>query len=126
MDTSTDNIIFDDKSMKDLYREVYTRSETKKNQLNTLLSDIQKHITDKNDAIIFLPQIKEFLTVGVKNDETLIKLIAVIQKMTTLKDGGENGELLSEEEKEQLRNSITNTIEEINTTINIPVNTFKS
>jgi uncharacterized protein YeeX (DUF496 family) len=120
-----DKIIFDDKSMNDLYREVYNRSATKKNQLDTVLSDIQKHISDKNDAILMLPRIKDFFDVGVKNDENLLKLIAVIQKMETLKDGAVNGELLSEEEKEQLRNSIESSVTDLRSSINVPVENFK-
>ena len=120
-----DKIIFDDKSMTDLYREMYNRSENKKTQINTILSDIQKHITDKNDAILMLPRINDFMIVGVKNDDNFLKMIAVIQKMETLKDGAANGELLSEEEKEQLRNSIESSVTDLKSSINVPVENFK-
>lgn len=120
-----DKIIFDDKSMTNLYKEVYDRSATKKVQLDTVLSDIQKHISDKNDAVMFLPRIKDLFDVGVKNDENLLKLIAVIQKMETLKEGAANGELLSEEEKEQLRNSIESSVTDLRSSINVPVENFK-
>jgi uncharacterized protein YeeX (DUF496 family) len=120
-----DKIIFDDKSMTDLYREMYNRSENKKTQINTILSDIQKHITDKNDAILMLPRINDFMIVGVKNDDNFLKMIAVIQKMETLKDGAVNGELLSEEEKEQLRNSIESSVTDLRSSINVPVENFK-
>jgi hypothetical protein len=120
-----DKIIFDDKSMTDLYREMYNRSENKKTQINTILSDIQKHITDKNDAILMLPRINDFMLVGVKNDDNFLKMIAVIQKMETLKDGAANGELLSEEEKEQLRNSIESSVTDLKSSINVPVENFK-
>lgn len=120
-----DKIIFDDKSMTDLYREMYNRSENKKTQINTILSDIQKHITDKNDAILMLPRINDFMIVGVKNDDNFLKMIAVIQKMETLKEGAVNGELLSEEEKEQLRNSIESSVTDLRSSINVPVENFK-
>jgi uncharacterized protein YeeX (DUF496 family) len=120
-----DKIIFDDKSMTDLYREMYNRSENKKTQINTILSDIQKHITDKNDAILMLPRINDFMIVGVKNDDNFLKMIAVIQKMETLKEGAVNGELLSEEEKEQLRNSIESSVTDLKSSINVPVENFK-
>jgi len=118
--------IFDDVGMADLYRNIYNRSETKKTQLDTVMSDIQKHITDKNDALMFLPQIKEFMVAGIKNDENLLKLAAVIQKTNILKAGSENGELLSEEDKEQLRKSVESTMAELEQAVNVPVNTFKS
>jgi len=122
---SDDIKIFDNISMTDLYREAYNRSYDRKNQLATILLDIQKHIQDKNDAITMLPRIKEFMDVGVKNDETLIKLISIIQKMETLKSDGSDGEILSEEEKEQLRNSIDSTISDLTKSVIMPIEKFK-
>jgi hypothetical protein len=65
------------------------------------------------------------MLVGVKNDDNFLKMIAVIQKMETLKDGAANGELLSEEEKEQLRNSIESSVTDLKSSINVPVENFK-
>ena len=96
--------IFDGTTFRDLCKEVVTRSESKKNQLDVLISDVRTLIKNGNDALVFLPRIKEFLDVGVKNDEQIIKLVAVVQRLQSTQlevTGGENGGL-SEEEKEQL------------------------
>ena len=96
--------IFDGKSFKDLCKDVVDRSQSKKDQLDTLISDLRALIKQPNDAQVFIPRIKELLEVGVKNDEQIIKLAAVIQRIQSAQieaTGGE-GTGLTEEEKEQL------------------------
>ena len=112
--------IFDTMKMTDLFREIYQRSLDKKTQLDGILSDMQKHITDKNDAIMFLPRIKELLDVGVKNDDQLVKLAALCQKLISINTVGDNGEMLSEEDKEQLLKNISNTVNEMKSELSIP------
>jgi hypothetical protein len=96
--------IFNGKSFKDLCKDVIERSESKKDQLDTLVSDIRSLIKGPNDAQAFMPRIKELLEVGVKNDEQIIKLASVIQRLQSTQleaSGGEFGGL-SEEDKDQL------------------------
>ena len=64
--------IYDGKTFKDLCKEVVLRSQSKKDQLDTLISDIRSQITQPNDLQVFIPRIKELLEIGVKNDEQLI------------------------------------------------------
>lgn len=96
--------IYDGKSFRDLCKEVVERSTAKKNQLDTLFTEIRKLIQNVNDAQVFLPRIKEFLDTGVKNDEQLIKLIAVLQRLQSSQIEATGGDStgLSDEEKEQL------------------------
>jgi hypothetical protein len=57
-----------------------------------------------NDVVgIYVEPIKEYLDVSVKNDDALIKLAAIVQRMMKNEsDGDGGGLLLSEEEKKQL------------------------
>lgn len=107
--------IFDGKSFQDLCRDVVSRSQSKKDQLDTLISDIRNQIKQPNDIQVFMPRIKELLEVGVKNDEQLIKLAAVVQRIQSSQieaSGGEsNG--LSDEEKEQLMNAKMRDLEKL-------------
>jgi hypothetical protein len=92
------------KTFRDLCKDVVERSQSKKDQLDTLFSDIRGHIKNINDAQIFLPRIKELLDTGIKNDEQLIKLAAVLQRLQSTQleaSGGESGGL-SDDEKTQL------------------------
>lgn len=96
--------VYGGKTFKDLCRDVVERSQNKKDQLDMLVGDLRALIKGPNDIGQFMPRIKELLEVGVKNDEQLIKLAAVVQRIASAQieaTGGE-GAGLSEAEKEQL------------------------
>lgn len=93
------------KTFGELCKDILDRSQSKKDQLDTLFSDVRGHIKTPNDAQVFLPRIKELLDTGIKNDEQLIKLASVLQRLQSTQlesSGGEDGTGLSDEEKEQL------------------------
>lgn len=96
--------VYDGKSFKDLCKDVVTRSQSKKDQLDTLFSDVRSKITNINDYQVFLPHIKEIVEVGIKNDEQLVKLAAVVQRLQSsqLEVSGGDTSGLSDGEKEQL------------------------
>ena len=55
-----------------------------------------------NDAVTIVPLLKEYFDVSVRNDEQLIKLAAIIQRLMSGKvgpDGEGSGTILTEEEK---------------------------
>jgi hypothetical protein len=100
--------VCDGKTFRDLCKEVVDRSQSKKDQLDTLFSDVRGHIKNVNDAAVFLPRLKELLEVGIKNDEQIIKLTAILQKLQSTQletSGGEDG-ILSDSEKEQLLQNV--------------------
>lgn len=107
MGNSTANLdfdVYDGKSFRDLCKEICDRSTSKKNMLDTLITDCRSMIKGPNEAQVFLPRIKEFLEVGVKNDEQIIKLAGVVQRLqsTQLEASGGDSAGISEEEKDQL------------------------
>jgi hypothetical protein len=100
--------VCDGKTFRDLCKDVLDRSQSKKDQLDTLFSDCRGHIKNVNDAAVFLPRLKELLEVGIKNDEQNIKLIAILQKLQSTQletSGGEDG-ILSDADKEQLLQNV--------------------
>lgn len=104
MAANLDFEVFDGKSFKDLCKEIVDRSQSKKDQLDTLISDLRTLIKGPNDVGQFMPRIKELLEVGIKNDEQIVKLCAVVQRIQAAQieaTGGENTGL-TETEKEQL------------------------
>jgi hypothetical protein len=96
--------VYEGTTFRDLCKEIVLRSSSKKDQLDTLFSEVRRLIANANDAQVFLPRIKEFLDTGVKNDEQLIKLIAVIQRLQSSQIEATGGDTtgLSDEEKDQL------------------------
>jgi len=98
--------LFKGKTFSDLMKDIYHNSKKKDRQINTLIHELQPLIKNIGDATIIVPLIKEYLDVSVKNDEHLVKLAAVVQRLvgsTKLDSGGEFG--MSEAEKEQLLES---------------------
>ena len=64
-------------------------------------------IGDIGDATLIVPLIKEYLEIGVKNDEQLVKLATIIQRMqNSSTNSGDNPFIISEAEKTQLLSSI--------------------
>ncbi len=96
--------IFAGTTFKDLCQDVVNRSNNKKDQIDTIIGDLRTLIKGPNDVPMFIPRIKELLEVGVKNDEQLIKLAAVIQRIQSSQIEATGGESigLSEEEKNKL------------------------
>ena len=105
MSANLDFEIFSGKTFKDLCRDVVERAASKKDQIDILVSDLRSLIKQPNDVQVFIPRIKELLEVGVKNDEQLIKLAAVVQRIasTQIEVSGGEGAGITEAEKEQLR-----------------------
>ena len=95
--------LFKGTTFSDLMKDIYHNSKKKDRQINTLIQELQPLIKNIGDATVIVPLIKEYLDVSVKNDEHLVKLAAVVQRLVgsaSKDDGGEFG--MSEEEKARL------------------------
>ncbi len=98
-----DSILFDDKSFSDLLRDVYNNTKKKESQINTLIDQLKPLIRNMTDASMMVPLIKEYLEISVKNDDNLVRLTAIIQRLLVVADKGKTEELgLSESERQQL------------------------
>lgn len=78
---SSDKIIFGKKTFAELCEEIYNNSRKKDKQIGALIVELKELIEGIDDATLVVPMIKEYLEIGVKNDEHLIKLATVIQRM---------------------------------------------
>lgn len=99
-----DSILFDDKSFSDLMRDVYNNTKKKENQINGLIDQLKLLIKNMTDASLMVPLIKEYLEISVKNDDNLVRLTAIIQRLLVVgAKSDKNDELgLSESERKQL------------------------
>ena len=96
-----DSIVFGNKKFSDLLEEIYTNQKTKQKQVTSLISELKPLINEIGDATLIVPLIKEYMEIGVKNDEQLIKMATIVQR--ALQNVEEDGGLgISEEEREQL------------------------
>jgi hypothetical protein len=100
-----DQELFGNKKFSDLLKDIYENQKKKDRQINLLIADLKPLITNISDAATLVPVLKDFMEVGVKNDEHLIKLAAVVQRSMGAK-GEENSSFLTEEEKQDLLKGI--------------------
>ena len=100
-----DKIVFGNKKLSDILEEIYGNSKTKEKQISTLITELRPLVRDIGDATLIVPLIKEYLEIGVKNDEQLIKLAAIIQRViqTPEEDGWFT---ITDEEKAELLDQI--------------------
>ena len=82
-----DKIIFDDKTLSDLFKEIYENSRKKDRQINGMVGELKELIEGIDDATLVVPMIKEYLEIAVKNDEHLIKMAQIVQRLESATAG---------------------------------------
>ena len=83
-------------------------TEKNKKQLEVLMPEVVGFIQDGDTAVQIIPMLKEYLEINVKNDDQLVKVAAIVQRMIANEGkGGSTEEFgLSDAEKEQLMNAV--------------------
>jgi len=107
--------IFDGKSLSSLFKDIYDNTEYNKKQLDILTKELVGFIKDGDTAVQLVPMIKEYLEINVKNDDQLVKMAGIVQRLisTEQRAGAEDEFGLSEEEKNQLLSNIEDTVIDI-------------
>ena len=112
---SENNEIFEGKTFQDLTKDIYENTNKKKLQIDLLISEIHGFITTIDDVVIIAPIIKEYMEVSVKNDEHLVKLAGVLQRIISKSSGSDDESmLLSDSEKEELMSTLQDTVDDLN------------
>jgi hypothetical protein len=101
-----DTNIFGEKKLKDLFQEIYVNQKKKEKQISILIDELKPMVENIGDATLIVPLLKEYLEIGVKNDEQLIKMATVIQRCLNSSNGNNNDGGISEAEKAQLLSEI--------------------
>ena len=106
--------IFEGKTFQDLTKDIYENTTKRKTQIDLLISEIHGFITTIDDVVMVAPIIKEYMDTAVRNDEHLVKLAGVLQRIIS-KSQGDNDEsmLLSDEEKEELMGTLQDTVNDL-------------
>ena len=96
-----DSIIFGKKTFSNILEEIYKNQKRREGQVTALISELKPLVQEIGDATLIVPLIKEYMEIGVKNDEQLIKMATIIQR--AIQTQGDDGSLgITEEEKEAL------------------------
>ena len=106
--------IFEGKTFQDLTKDIYENTSKRKVQIDLLISEIHGFITTIDDVVLVAPIIKEYMDTAVRNDEHLVKLAGVLQRIIS-KSQGESDEsmLLSDEEKAELMGTLQDTVDDL-------------
>ena len=113
---SLNQILFDDESFGYLLKEIHGNQKKKAKQLASLIAELRPLVQSLGDATVVVPLIKEYMEISVKNDDQLIKMAAIVQRLSTSTTSNGDGGLLTEEEMNQLMD----VAEEISKTVEKP------
>lgn len=101
--------IFNGKSFQDLCKDIYSNQLRRKDQIEQLINDLRKMCTKVDDLPMVIPFIKDYINAANVNDEHLIRLAAIIQKLmvadSDAKVAGGNS-FLSEEDRKNIMSEI--------------------
>ena len=78
---ASDFEVFEGKSLSDLFKDIYDNTKTNKTQLEVLMKEVVGFIKDGDTAVQIIPMLKEYLEINVKNDDQLVKMAAIVQRM---------------------------------------------
>ncbi len=112
---SIDYEIFEGKSLSSLFKDIYDNTEYNRKQLDVLTKELVQFIKDGDTAVQIVPMIKEYLEINVRNDDQLVKMAGIVQRLISAEGkGGSDDEFgLSDKEKEQLIAGMEDTIKDI-------------
>ena len=106
--------IFEGKTFQDLTKDIYENTTKRKTQIDLLISEIHGFITTIDDVVLVAPIIKEYMDTAVRNDEHLVKLAGVLQRIISKSQGdSDESMLLSDEEKEELMGTLQDTVDDL-------------
>jgi len=109
-----DTDVFDGKKLSDILKDIHDNALTKRQNIMGVITQMTGMIKSADDAQMLVPLIKDFYDVSIKNDEHVVKVATIVQRLISADsyaDGEGEGMLLSESEKERL---LANAMEEFN------------
>ena len=107
-------VIFDDKTLSDVFKDIYKNTESKREQINTFVTKLVRQIRTPEDAAVISPIIKDFMEVNVKNDEHIVRIAQIAKRAIAIgTKAASSTELLTEEEKQQLLSNIKLEIDDL-------------
>ena len=107
--------LFEGKSLSDVFKDIYDNTEKNRQQLDVLTRELVGYIKDGDTAVQIVPMLKEYLEINVKNDDQLVKIAAIVQRLLSAeaKGGSEESFALSDTEKEQLMKAVEETADDV-------------
>ena len=79
--------LFGNKKFSDLLKEIHVNQKDKEAQLRSLIEGLKPLITSPGEATMIVPLIKEYMELGIKNDEALVKIATILQRIFQSESG---------------------------------------
>ena len=95
------SVVFGKKKFSDILNEIYNNQKKKEDKISGLISELKPLVQDIGDATLIVPLIKEYLEIGVRNDEQLIKMATIVQRVIN-NSSNEDSMGITDSEKEEL------------------------
>jgi hypothetical protein len=106
--------LFDGKNLSSLFKDIYENQQNKKKNISDMIESLRKLIKNVGEATVIAPIIRDLIDSSIKNDDHLIKLATIAQRLAAAeaKGIGEDG-WLSDNEKAQLLGELEDTISKV-------------
>ena len=111
---STDFELFPGKNLSGLFQDIYNNQINKKKHISEVIHEIRNAIRHAGDMGILAPIIKDLIDTSVRNDEQLLKLATIAQRIiaSNPKSEGDDG-FLTKEEREHLLQELQEVEDEV-------------
>jgi hypothetical protein len=111
---STEFELFPGKNLSGLFEDIYNNQITKKRNISEFIAEMRKLIRHSGDMAVIGPIIKDLIDTSVRNDDQLLKLATIAQRimLANNKSEGDSG-FLTDAEREQLLAEIEQVQEEV-------------
>lgn len=116
-----DTTIFKNTTLQELLFDICSETVSKRGQILGIINQLKDHLNSKDDAAVFAPMIKQYFDVMVQNDDHLIKVANIAQRIISAESYSNKGdieEILTEEEKHHLLKQAISEIEEDQKNVN--------
>jgi hypothetical protein len=97
-------------SLNDLFTTIYSNSKRKNIEITNTIQDISDGIKSPEDMVVMGPLVRDLFEIGIRNDDQMTRLAAVVQKYVSTSErvkakeiDNKGGFLLSDEERRQLQ-----------------------
>ena len=78
---STEFELFPGKSLGGLFKDIYDNQQTKKLRISELIAEMRKLVRHSQDMMAMGPIIRDLIDSSVRNDDSLIKMAAIAQRI---------------------------------------------
>jgi hypothetical protein len=109
---STEFELFPGKSLGGLFKDIYDNQQTKKLRISELIAEMKKSVRHAGDMAVIGPIIRDMVDSSIKNDDALIKMAAIAQRIigSQHKAEGDSGFLTVEEKNQLLQTELNNSM----------------